>query len=363
MKHNGLLQGLLRSFPAPDFLTMPAVGMELTLRVVRFLELKDKAGGYSIGRYGESFLPKPLEDETFPSSEALKTLLAEVKQKYNFGFVEAALPEEKAYIFSTEVPQLSPEEIHASLELQLEEHVPVPPGEAVFDYQIINTDEATKKYLVSVSVLPHLIVSRYLDFFTSVGLQPISFQLSAQAVTNSVVSFGNDAPLILVNMGERQTGLYLVSHRTVHFTSTVAVGGEAFTEAIKKYFSVSEAEAEKIKTERGILKKKEESELFFSLANTLSVLKDEVEKLVSYWQTHLERYSNVRQKITRVVLCGSESGLQGLPEYLEANLSMPVELGNVWRNVFSFDSYIPPISRKDSLAYATATGLLLRRHD
>ena len=85
MKHNGLLQGLLKSFPAPDFLTMPAVGMELTLRGVRYLELKDKAGGYSIGRYGESFLPKPLEDETFPSSGALKTLLAEVKQKYNFG--------------------------------------------------------------------------------------------------------------------------------------------------------------------------------------------------------------------------------------------------------------------------------------
>ena len=118
-----------------------------------------------------------------------------------------------------------------------------------------------------------------------------------------------------------------------------------------------------MKTERGISKKKEESELFFSLANTLSVLKDEIEKLVSYWQTHLERYSNVRQKITRVVLCGSESGLQGFPEYLEANLGMPVELGNVWSNVFSFDSYIPPISRKDSLAYATVIGLLLHRHD
>lgn len=360
MKHNSALHGFLKNFPPPDFLVMPTVGMELTTEGVRFLELRARKGTYQIGRLGGVSFPEPVSDENFPSGESLKTLLSEMRQKHKLKFISATLPEEKAYIFSTEVPRLTPSEIRDGIELQLEEHVPIPPREAVFDYQIINADAAHNRYLVSVSVLPRLIVSRYLDFFTSAGFIPLSFQISAQAVANAVVPFGADAPLIVVNMGTHQTGLYLVSRRAVHFTSTVNVGGEALTEAVKKYFSVSTEEAVKIKAERGITRRKEDAELFFSLANTLSVLKDEVEKLVGYWETHLEHHSDVRQKVTKVVLCGPESGLQGLPEYLEANLKLTVELGNVWCNVFSFDSYIPSVSRKDSLGYASVIGLSLR---
>jgi Tfp pilus assembly PilM family ATPase len=67
----------------------------------------------------------------------------------------------------------------------------------------------------------------------------------------------------------------------------------------------------------------------------------------------------VKQKIVKIILCGRESGLQGLPDYLEATLGLSVELANVWCNVFSFDSYIPQIPRKESLAYASVIGLSL----
>jgi hypothetical protein len=39
----------------------------------------------------------------------------------------------------------------------------------------------------------------------------------------------------------------------------------------------------------------------------------------------------------------------------------PVHLADVWQNAFSFDSYIPEISYKQSLRFATVAGLALRR--
>lgn len=356
----GLFSSFLKRFPAPDFLTMPAVGLELSPEGVRFLELHERGGDHKVGRYGDFRLPENIDEAEFPSGEPLKNLLKEVRDKHKLGLISASLPEEKAYIFSTDLPELSDEEMRQALELKLEEHVPIPPKEAVFDYQVISTDHKAKRSLVSVSVMPRHLVTRYFDFFVSAGLTPVAFQVSAQAVAHAVVPYGQDLPLIIVNFGERQTGLYLVSHRVVHFTSVVAVGGDTLTEAIKKYFSVSKAEAEKIKAEHGITRRKEDTELFFSLVNSLSALKDEVAKLVSYWETHLDRYSDVRRGIAKVILCGRESGLQGLPEYLEANLGLSVELANVWCNVFSFDSYIPQIPRKESLAYAAVIGLSLR---
>ncbi len=354
------LNSFLKRFPAPDFLTMPSVGFELVPEGIRFLELRTQGDSYAIGRYGQYKLSKAANEEEFPSGDIVRKFLQTIREKHKLGLVSVALPEEKAYIFSTDVPILRTDEIRQALELKLEEHVPIRPQEAVFDYKIIKTDTVAKRHLVSVSVMPRHLISRYLDFFVSAGLTPVSFQVSAQAVANSVIPFGDNTPLIIVNFGERQTGLYLISRRTVHFTSAVNVGGDALTEAIKKYFKVSDAEARKVKDEHGITRRKEDAELFFSLINTLSALKDEVGKLMSYWDTHVERYSDERKQVARVVLCGQESGLQGLPEYLEANLGLPVTLGNVWCNVFSFDSYIPPISRKESLAYASVIGLSLR---
>lgn len=359
MKTNAL-SALLRYFPTPKILAMPSVGVEVTSEAVRFLELTERGGSFSVGRYGEYRIPDSGDEASFPNNAQLKEVLMEIKKKYKLDLITAALPEDKAYIFNTDVPQLSPDEIRAGLELKLEEHVPVPPKDAVFDYRIVSVDQSTHRFRVSVCVVPNLVVSRYVDLFVSAGLTPLSFEVSAQAAVSALIKKGDHSPAIVVNFGEQDTRLSLVSRRSVHFTSLVNVGGKSLTEAVKKYFKVSDTEAEKIKSERGISRDKEDAELYFSVANTLSALKDEIEKLVAYWDSHLDRYSDTKEKLGRVILCGKESGLLGLPEYLEASLGLSVSLGNVWTNIFSFDTYIPPISRKDSLSYAVAIGLALK---
>jgi type IV pilus assembly protein PilM len=340
-------------------LSMPSVGLEVTPGMIRFLELVSKGSARSVGRYGAERLETVADENMFPDDPKVIAALTELKHKHRLGFVRVALPEEKAYIFSSEVPDLSPDEIKTAIEFQLEEHVPVPPREAVFDYQVVSPNPATKHLRVSVTVIPHLLVARYRDVIVKAGMIPTSFQVSAQASANALIKEGEMAPCIIVNFGEQDARLYLVSHRTVHFTLVVHIGGAALTEAIKKYFSISTEEAERVKLEEGVTRKKEDAELFFSLANTLSALKDEIEKLGVYWETHVERYSETKQKIGKIILCGRESNLRGLPEYLEASLETPVELGNVWTNVASFDSYIPPIDQKESPSYASPIGLSL----
>ena len=67
-----------------------------------------------------------------------------------------------------------------------------------------------------------------------------------------------------------------------------------------------------------------------------------------------------KRKISKIILCGGESTLAGLPEFLSYELKMKVELGNPWVNAVSFEDYIPEIERRDSLAYSTVIGLALR---
>jgi len=48
---------LLKFFPVPKYLTQPAVGMDISDRSIKFMELKYKDGEFSLGRFGEREIP------------------------------------------------------------------------------------------------------------------------------------------------------------------------------------------------------------------------------------------------------------------------------------------------------------------
>ena len=150
-----------------------------------------------------------------------------------------------------------------------------------------------------------------------------------------------------------------MSDEVVHFTSSVAIGGADITNAIAKHLSVSVEEAANIKKEHTVFKGKKNLDLFLLLMNAVSVLKDEVRKLSVYWNTHGDAPGEIGKKISKIILCGHDSGLTGFAEYLSQVLQSKVEAGNVWRNAFSFEEYIPPILFDESLDYAAAVGLAL----
>jgi len=54
--------------------------------------------------------------------------------------------------------------------------------------------------------------------------------------------------------------------------------------------------------------------------------------------------------------------VRGLPEYLQADLQIPVELGDVFKNMASRNDWLPPLDYTESLAYGTAIGLALREY-
>ena len=136
-------------------------------------------------------------------------------------------------------------------------------------------------------------------------------------------------------------------------------GGAKITDAIAKYLGVSGKEAEEIKREHAALKDPKNMDLFFSIMNAVAALKDEVNKLSSYWHTHKDATGEMGKQIERIILSGRDAGFSGFDDYLSLSLGIPVEVGNVWHNTFSFHDHIPPILFEDSLDYAAAVGLAL----
>jgi len=113
-------------------------------------------------------------------------------------------------------------------------------------------------------------------------------------------------------------------------------------------------DAEKIKNEKGLMRDSKNPELYMSLANTVSALKDEINKRYNYWYTHKDNYGKIGNQIKKIILVGGSSNLFNLDDYLSSSLKIKVERADVWSNVSlaidsastSNDSGIIPTSLK-----------------
>ncbi len=335
------------------------MGLALTERYVHAVEFVNKGQRLELGRFGVRRMPAGAIQEGYVNDKAAVTeTLRSLQKELGMEFVSTTLPEEKAYLFKTEVPKAAAENLREAIELRLEENVPLAATEAIFDYVVIPGSSNKDHIDVSVSTLPFKVVATYLEVIKAAGLKPVSFGVEAATLSRALIPRGDLRTFMIVSIGETRTALSVVSQGVVQFSLTIPFGGDALTEALEKHFAVGSEEAKKIKEEKGFVKSRENMELFFSLMNTVSAIRDEINKLFIYWQTHRNPPGSGRS-IEKIILCGRDANLAGFDEYLSLTMKVPVEIGNVWRNAFSYEEFIPPIPFLDSFDYATAIGLAL----
>lgn len=326
---------ILTYVPPPAFLEMPAVGLDITDEAIYFAELKRDDGAFVLGKYGEKILPKGMVDGgRINDVEGLSTILKDLKKEYGFEYVRVSLPEEKTFLFRTEIPYTEDnKQIKSSLEFKLEENVPIPPAETIFEFDVITSPHERSDHLdVSVSAVPEKVISTYANVLRSAGLTPLSFEVETRAIAKSVVRKGDLGTILIVDVGTSKTGVYIVSGGVLRFSSTLSVdvGG-------------------------GSLDDSRES------VGLLAVVA-EIARIHLYWNTHDDKSKEVNPKIEKVVLSGQVAQTIKLDQCLAKKLQIPVELANVWCNVASFEKYIPAVDFSKSLDYAVAIGLVLSQY-
>ena len=355
-----------RMFPPPDFLRMPISGIDISDESVHVAELENTSNGRIVKKYHKQFLPKGLvESGRIKDASRLKKIFTQIRKDYKLQFVNVSLPEQHGYVVVMHVPTMKLNEIYGSIELQLEDQVPILAKDAVLAYDIIQNNKPQKPeeketfMELNVSVYPKDIIYEYINIFKETGLTPLRFEIEAHAVARSIVPKGDKGTFMVLDFGKTRTGITIVSREAVQFTSTINLGGDTLTKAIARVYSIEFKEAEKLKKEKGFLVGDGDQKILLALMPTISALTSEISKHYQYWDMHNDSFGRKRPKIESLLLCGGLANLTGFPDYLSSNLHTDVRVANVFENINSFENYIPDISFKNSLQYATSIGLAL----
>jgi len=212
---------------------------------------------------------------------------------------------------------------------------------------------------VQIAATQKAVSESYLSVFENTDFLVQSLEIEAQAISRSVVKKGDNETYMIVDFGEKRTGIFIISEGEVAFTSTFSFGGITLSKMMQKSFNISLAEAEKMKKQYGLQRNLDNKEIFPILLNGVSVLRDEIAKHLQYWNRHKDD-EHSRTPVKKVLLCGGSSNIIGLSDYLSVSLKTKVEIANAWLNIRGKgNTKIPKIELHKSLSFATAVGLAL----
>ncbi len=329
---------------------MPYASLHIADDMLRVIVLKRKGTSYQVKDFLEVPLPKGLVDGGIITNEnVLAQEIKKVKEKMGLSFVKIALPETRMYLFTLDLGGVKIERVREIIETKLEENVPIPPAEVIFEYIPYET-KGNSVHKVSVSAFSEKLIQSYFSCCTLAGLSVIGFDTESNCLIRALDQKQTQA-FLCVDISENSTSMYVVSGKIALFSSTITIGGVAITESIAKMLSKSIQEANEVKIKELLVDSDRTKELFSATLSTLSTMADEISKVISYWNSHAEK-----DTVKQVYIVGKDAGIIGLTEYLESNLKLPVAVGNVWAGALEKDS-IPPITYNDALDYGVVIGL------
>ena len=346
-------------------MTMPSMGVDISdtsMKYISFVPSLRKNRDKVLSQWGDIDIPdNVLERGEILDPKAMTAVLKEFKSRTKAEYIRVSLPEERAYIFETEIKKNVPtKEIKSFLEFRLEENVPIQARDAIFDYEVLpNYDNENVSKVVVVAYQRETIM-HYFEVCNEAGLTPLSFEVEAQAMARAVVPNScQDDVVMLVDFGKTRTGVGIVGSGTLFYTSTIDIGGGHLSQVLRKVLGdLPEDELTNLKNTYGLIGSLEDTKVYDALVPTISVIKDEIAMRMQYW--HQRGRNLAARRIKKIIISGGSVNLRGLPEYLTEVLGVSCVRANVWENAFDTGLTIPPIHKTYSYGYATAIGLALK---
>ncbi len=342
-------------------------GLDISDFSLKAIEIKkngsrDKIKSFSLINFKEKLVDSGKIVNKEGLVNVLKGLKNQKKHRIKTNKVVCSLPEEKSFLRLIQIPFIKEQDkIKEAVKWELEANIPLSINDVIFDFYVLPQEFQLKKNQLSILVLAvnKEIVNDLLEVLDKTGLDPIGMESESFALVRSLLGENDKNKVSLImDIGGNKTSFLFVVNELLLFTSSIYISAKTFTDNIAKDFNMNFREAEKLKIEQGIGSMTKRDPIFVSLEGSLNSLAEEARRSIDFFIEKLQ-YAN---RLDQIILCGGGAGMKGLIPYLAKKLGYPTFLGNPWKNV-RLGKIIPPMNREESVEYATAIGLALKKID
>lgn len=340
------------------------IGLDVSTTSVKLVEFQKQSGRLHLKTYGiEPLEPGWVVDKNIVNDEEVSEAIARLVRQCGVGSKEAATAVSGSAVITKIIDMeanLSDTDREAQIKLDAEQYIPYPLTEVNLDFEVLGPSKVGDHL---VRVLLAASRSENVDQRVSVlsvgGLTTKVMDIESHAIERAFAltldNLPNDPQIVaLVDIGHKQTTLYIAKEGEFIYNREQNFGGEQLTEAIQARYGLSYSEASEGKRTYNLPADYNETVLMPFIENTVQ----QISRSLQFYYSSSE-YNNV----DHLVLCGGTATLPGLAEQIQERVGCRVSVANPFEGV-SVNSRIDANAlRKDAPSLMVACGLALRSFD
>ncbi|NCU38866.1 pilus assembly protein PilM, partial [Candidatus Saccharibacteria bacterium] len=269
--------------------------------------------------------------------------------------VAVGLPSNKTFNTVVDIQKGSDAELKAAMKYQIDQYIPGVIEETKVDWALLGPSlHAQDQQEVLISSVAKSYSEQRLEFIEQLGFNVIAIEPDPIAMTRALVPHGNQAALLLLDMGEQSTDIVVVYGDTPRLLRTIPTGLSSFIKAATQNLNVQEDQARQFILKFGLASDRLEGQVLHALEVTLDGFSTELVKSIKFFQT---RYPNVT--ISAQMLTGFAATMPLLDRYLATKTNVPATTASPWQGINvsqNVQSQLAPVANE----FATVVGLAKR---
>ena len=303
-----------------------AFGLDISDGSIEIIEL-EKVFKFSVVTYGRTELPEGVIEEgriidQNILAEKLKKLLKEAKpQKVSTNKVIISLPESQVFVKCFEVEaRLKGSSLIGTITNKVSLSLPINIDKTYWDFIEKPLADKTKKLIMFVSV-PKDVANSYVKFCNSIGLEVVSLCTESLSLARTILKSSNRQSLI-IDIGSRSTNFnFFDSNDKINMSTTLPVGGDDMTMAVKNELKLEISEAEALKIKSGF-KDISNNQVRAIILPIIEDILNEASGAINYYE------ETFKQKLDDIYVIGGSALLPGIIEVIKSKLGREVQIAS-----------------------------------
>lgn len=275
--------------------------------------------------------------------------------------VISAVPGRAVIMKKVQMPTQEEDQLEANVEFEANNVIPENLENVNLDYQVLNFVNGGDKMEVLLVAVKKEIVNSYTEVIEEAGLKPAVMDVDYFAMENmyeaNYAAEAGGGVIGLIHIGARYTSVTLLQNGLSTFTGDLPVGGEEFTERLRRELNISAEAAENFKI-TGHLEGKNGLDLEAMLKPTAENVIEEIRRTVSLYGTVP---SEDGEGLKTIYLSGGGAKVPGLGALLEARMNVPVRLAEPFRGFTVSKNIDKTYLAESAPLFAVGAGLSIRR--
>jgi len=338
------------------------IGLDIGSQQVKIVQLRESKGSYRLEKLAVIALqPELIVEGSILDATRVVEIIRELITSSDIKTKDVTLSvsgHSSVIIKRVALPQMSEDELEESIRFEAEQYIPFDIEDVNLDFQILGPAEEDNMMDVLIVAVKKDKINEYVSVVKEAGLNPVIVDVDAFALENMYelnYEVKENENVALVNIGASMININILKGGTSVFTRDSSVGGNLLTEALQKEFTISYANAEKLKQGEALEGISPED-----VAVVLNAASEDIITEISRSFDYFRDTTNY-ENIDEIIVSGGSTLIGGIVSSLQERSGITVRVAEPFNNVDVPDMFDKDYVKKVEPLVTVAVGLALRR--